>query len=106
PAWPPRLFGFEGPAARSQRPGHHHRLDAQGRSVRRRSARAECRRRGSRGGVLMSRIGKKPVAVPAGVTATLEGRTLSVKGPKGTLSMGLVDEVSYAVEDGSIQVQP
>lgn len=54
----------------------------------------------------MSRIGKKPVAVPAGVTASLEGKTLSVKGPKGTLSMSLADEVSYAVEDGQISVQP
>jgi large subunit ribosomal protein L6 len=54
----------------------------------------------------MSRIGKRPVAVPAGVTATVEGRTLSVKGPKGTLSMSLADEVNYAVDDGSISVQP
>ena len=54
----------------------------------------------------MSRIGKKPVAVPAGVTASIEGKTLSVKGPKGSLTMGLVDEVTYAVEDGQIQVQP
>jgi large subunit ribosomal protein L6 len=54
----------------------------------------------------MSRIGKKPVAVPAGVTASLEGKTLSVKGPKGALSMSLADEVSYAVEDGQISVQP
>jgi large subunit ribosomal protein L6 len=54
----------------------------------------------------MSRIGKKPVAVPAGVTAAIEGKTLSVKGPKGTLSIALADEVSYAVEDGSISVQP
>ncbi|WP_157215692.1 50S ribosomal protein L6 [Flavisphingomonas formosensis] len=54
----------------------------------------------------MSRIGKKPVPVPAGVTATIEGGTLSVKGPKGTLSMPLADEVSYALEDGSISVQP
>ncbi len=54
----------------------------------------------------MSRIGKKPVPVPAGVTATIEGKTLSVKGPKGSLSMGLVDEVTYSVEDGQIQIQP
>ena len=54
----------------------------------------------------MSRIGKKPVSVPAGVTAAIEGKTLSVKGPKGTLSIALADEVSYAVEDGSISVQP
>ena len=54
----------------------------------------------------MSRIGKKPVPVPAGVTAAIEGKTLSVKGPKGTLSIGLADEVVYAVEDGKISVQP
>ena len=54
----------------------------------------------------MSRIGKKPVPVPAGVTATIESGTLSVKGPKGTLSIPLANEVSYAIEDGSISVQP
>ena len=54
----------------------------------------------------MSRIGKKPVAVPAGVTAAIEGKTLSVRGPKGSLTMGLVEEVTYAVEDGLIQVLP
>jgi large subunit ribosomal protein L6 len=54
----------------------------------------------------MSRIGKKPVAVPAGVTANIEGRQLSVKGPKGTLSMQLADEVSYEIGDGGISVQP
>ncbi|MFT3966583.1 MAG: 50S ribosomal protein L6 [Sphingobium sp.] len=54
----------------------------------------------------MSRIGKKPVAIPSGVTASIDGGQLSVKGPKGTLSIPLADEVSYAVEDGSISVQP
>ncbi|WP_165324471.1 50S ribosomal protein L6 [Rhizorhabdus phycosphaerae] len=54
----------------------------------------------------MSRIGKRPVSVPAGVTASLEGKTLSVKGPKGTLTMSLADEVTYAVEEGHISVQP
>ena len=54
----------------------------------------------------MSRIGKRPVAIPAGVTATIEGGLLSVKGPKGTLSLPLADEVTYAIEDGSISVQP
>ena len=54
----------------------------------------------------MSRIGKKPVPIPAGVTATIEGKTLSVKGPKGTLSLPLADEVSYSVEEGGISVQP
>ncbi|MBB4096690.1 50S ribosomal protein L6 [Sphingomonas kyeonggiensis] len=54
----------------------------------------------------MSRIGKKPVTVPAGVTASIEGRVLSVKGPKGTLSLNLRDEISYTVEDGGIIVKP
>lgn len=54
----------------------------------------------------MSRIGKKPVTVPAGVTANIEGGTLSVKGPKGTLSLQLADDINYAVEDGGISVQP
>ena len=55
----------------------------------------------------MSRIGKKPVALPSGVTATIDGSTMTVKGPKGTLSMPLMDDlVSYTVEDGQIAVQP
>ena len=54
----------------------------------------------------MSRTGKRPVAIPAGVTATIEGRELSVKGPKGTLTMPLADEVSYAIEDGQIAIKP
>ena len=54
----------------------------------------------------MSRIGKKPVPVPAGVSASIEGKTLSVKGPKGTLTLVMRDEISYAIEDGSISVQP
>ena len=55
----------------------------------------------------MSRIGKKPVALPDGVSASIEGTTMTVKGPKGTLSMPLMDDlVSYKVEDGQIAVQP
>jgi len=54
----------------------------------------------------MSRIGKKPVLVPAGVTASIADGKLSMKGPKGTLSIDIVNEVTYAVEDGSVSVQP
>jgi large subunit ribosomal protein L6 len=55
----------------------------------------------------MSRIGKKPIAVPSGVTASVEGQTLTVKGPKGTLSMPLLDDlVKYEVADGEIRVTP
>ena len=54
----------------------------------------------------MSRIGKKPVPVPAGVTATVEGGQISVKGPKGTLTMPLREEISYTVEGDGITVKP
>ena len=54
----------------------------------------------------MSRIGKRPVAIPGGVTANIADGTLSVKGPKGTLTLSLADDVSYKLEDGSISVQP
>ena len=54
----------------------------------------------------MSRIGKKPVQMPAGVTATIAEGTLSVKGPKGTLSMPIEEAVEVTVADGAIQVQP
>ena len=54
----------------------------------------------------MSRIGKKPVPVPAGVTANIDGKVLSVKGAKGTLTLDLADEVTYEIGDGGISVQP
>ena len=54
----------------------------------------------------MSRIGKKPVAVPKGVTASVNGQEVSVKGPKGELKHVLVDEVIAKLEDGSIEVSP
>ena len=54
----------------------------------------------------MSRIGKKPIAIPAGVTATTEGQTLTVKGPKGTLSLQMVDEIKYDIGQDGISVQP
>ena len=54
----------------------------------------------------MSRIGKKPVALPKGVTASVEGQTVKVKGPKGELSVKLVPEVSASLGEGGIQVTP
>jgi large subunit ribosomal protein L6 len=54
----------------------------------------------------MSRIGKKPVPVPGGVTAAIADGTLTVKGPKGTLTLGLANDISYVIEDGGISVQP
>jgi large subunit ribosomal protein L6 len=54
----------------------------------------------------MSRIGKRPVAIPSGVTADINGNVLSVKGPKGTLSLGMSDLINYSVEDGGISVMP
>jgi len=54
----------------------------------------------------MSRTGKKPVAIPAGVTASLEGGVVSMKGPKGTLTIPMEGEVNYALEDGKLTVTP
>ena len=54
----------------------------------------------------MSRIGKKPVPVPAGVTATVAGKVLSVNGPKGTLTMPLADDIAYDVQQDGIGVTP
>jgi large subunit ribosomal protein L6 len=54
----------------------------------------------------MSRIGKKPVALPKGVTASVEGQTVKVKGPKGELSVKLVPQVSATVDEHGITVTP
>jgi large subunit ribosomal protein L6 len=54
----------------------------------------------------MSRIGKKAVVIPNGVTANIGDGQLSVKGPKGTLTLGLRDEISYAVDGEAIVVKP
>jgi large subunit ribosomal protein L6 len=54
----------------------------------------------------MSRIGKKPVPLPKGVTASVQGQTVKVKGPKGELSVKLVREVSAKVDEHGITVTP
>jgi large subunit ribosomal protein L6 len=54
----------------------------------------------------MSRIGKKPVQVPAGVTATVDGQKVSAKGPKGELFFVANDEVSVKLEDNAVVIQP
>ncbi len=54
----------------------------------------------------MSRVGKKPVPVPSGVTATVDGQTVKVKGAKGELSFLVPEEVTVAMENGAVQVNP
>jgi large subunit ribosomal protein L6 len=54
----------------------------------------------------MSRIGKKPVPLPNGCTANVDGKTVRVKGPKGELSLRLVDEVNASVGEDGITVAP
>lgn len=54
----------------------------------------------------MSRIGKKPVMIPEGVTATVEGQTVTVKGPKGELHFVVNKEVLVKMEEGAISVDP
>ena len=54
----------------------------------------------------MSRIGKKPVAIPTGVTAAVEGQTVKMKGPKGGLALVLPDDVTVKMDKGAIKVDP
>jgi large subunit ribosomal protein L6 len=54
----------------------------------------------------MSRIGKKAIAVPQGVTASVTGQTVRMKGPKGELSFVLPDDIEGKLENGEIKVDP
>ncbi|PHR62915.1 MAG: 50S ribosomal protein L6 [Robiginitomaculum sp.] len=54
----------------------------------------------------MSRIGKQPVELPAGVTGSLDGKTLTVKGPKGELSMTFVKEVKPTLDGAIVSISP
>jgi len=54
----------------------------------------------------MSRVGNKPVAIPSGVTATVEGQVVNVKGPKGALSLVLHGDVEAKVGSGEIKIEP
>ena len=54
----------------------------------------------------MSRIGKQPVALPDGVSATISGQTIEVKGPKGAKSFTATDDVTLEMNDGAVSVMP
>jgi large subunit ribosomal protein L6 len=54
----------------------------------------------------MSRIGKRPVPVPTGVTATVDGQTVKMKGPKGQLQFIVHDDVEVKFENGAVTVAP
>jgi large subunit ribosomal protein L6 len=54
----------------------------------------------------MSRIGKKAVPVPSGVTASVEGQTVKMKGPKGALQYVVPDDIVVTMEKGAIKVDP
>src|SRR5579863_8686029 len=57
-------------------------------------------------GTVMSRIGKKAVAIPSGVTASVEGQTVKMKGPKGALQFVVPDEIVVKMDKGTIKVDP
>ncbi|MBK9738131.1 MAG: 50S ribosomal protein L6 [Actinobacteria bacterium] len=52
----------------------------------------------------MSRIGRQPIPVPAGVTATIDGSVVTIKGPKGTLNLTVADPIVVSEDDGSLVV--
>ncbi|MEM8555952.1 MAG: 50S ribosomal protein L6 [Pseudomonadota bacterium] len=54
----------------------------------------------------MSRIGKKPVSLPGGVSADIKGQTIEVKGPKGTRSFTATDDVVMELDDGTVKITP
>jgi large subunit ribosomal protein L6 len=54
----------------------------------------------------MSRIGKKPVELPSGVTASVSGQTVEVKGPKGTRSFTATDDVDITLDGSELKVAP
>ncbi|MEX5730136.1 large subunit ribosomal protein L6 [Rhodovulum iodosum] len=54
----------------------------------------------------MSRIGKKPVELPSGVSASVSGQTVEVKGPKGARSFTATDDVTLTVEDNGVTITP
>ena len=54
----------------------------------------------------MSRIGKRAIAVPAGITANVEGQTVKVKGPKGALQVVVHDDVTVAMDKTGIKLEP
>src|SRR6201993_4764922 len=54
----------------------------------------------------MSRIGKRPVTIPSGVTASVEGQTVKMKGPKGQLQFIVHDDVEVKFENGAVKVAP
>lgn len=54
----------------------------------------------------MSRIGKLPIPLPDGVTASLNGQTIEVKGPKATKSFTATDDVTISIDDGKVSITP
>ena len=54
----------------------------------------------------MSRVGKRPVAAPSGVTATVDGQTVKMKGPKGQLQFVVHNDVEVKLESGQVKVNP
>ena len=89
---------------------NRHRLDVEGRDVGHEGPVGECRRRNHLYGVLrrggMSRIGKKAVELPDGVTAAVNGQTIEVQGPKGVRSFTATDDVAMAVDGNVVRVVP
>ncbi|MGJ8546405.1 MAG: 50S ribosomal protein L6 [Sulfitobacter sp.] len=54
----------------------------------------------------MSRIGKKAVQLPSGVTASMDGQTIEVKGPKGVRTFKATDDVTISIDDSSVSIMP
>jgi len=102
-----RVYSKIRAAASLQRAGHLDPFHAARRHVRRRGAGRQCRRRSHLQGVLsMSRVGKNPVVIPAGVTIELQGQHLKAKGKRGELQLVVHDDVTVAREGEGLVFKP
>ena len=106
----PRLFRRSRNPADPQRSWDFGSFHAEGRDVRCSSPRRQCWWRSALPCVLrraeMSRIGKKPVELPSGVSAQVSGQTIEVKGPKGTRSFTANDDVDIVLDGNTVSVKP
>src|SRR5690606_27959878 len=108
----PAPVPWQGRAAEGpQRPRHRHHLHLEGHHDRFAGAPAGRRRRGPvlrglKGGTTMSRIAKKPIALPKGVELKTQDGSIAAKGPKGALSMAMPAGVEFNMEDGQAVLSP
>ena len=109
-SWSPEIHRIQGHAESYQRTGYRYPFHIQGCNDRQRGLRPENRRRGAllrllnRRNRIMSRIGKLPIVIPAGVEVKQEKNVITVKGPKGELSQKVDPSINVKIENGEMEL--